>query len=673
MDKVEKTKPQAKKVLLIGWDAADWRAMRPLMEQGLMPTLSNLVAGGASGNLTTLDPPLSPMLWTSIATGMTADRHGILGFVQPNPDQQSLRPVLGSARRVKAIWNMLMQTGLRTHVIGWWPSHPAEPVNGVFVSNFYHRAGAPLDQPWPLAKGAIHPSHLSETLAELRVHPQELTFAHIQPFVPNLPKLDPAKEKRLSSVAKIIADCASVHAAATWAMENEPWDFMTVYYDAIDHFGHGFMKFHPPQRPGIPDELYENYHQVVTAGYRFHDMMLERLLQLAGPDTLVMLISDHGFHPDHLRPTGIPKEPAGPAVEHRDLGILVINGPGIVPNQPIHGAGLLDIAPTILTAFGLPIGQDMPGRPLVEAFEETIKPHTISSWETVEGECGMHPPEDRADPWAEREMVTQLAALGYIELPDETGSDSENSRSRIEKLGREAQFYLARVYLSTGRPAEAVAILEELVDADSTALRFRQRLAQGYQNLGRLADCRRVVEGLLADKTAAGPSLDVIHGALLLAEKRAAEALTCLERARAAGYNGPGLFQRLGFAYLQEHDFLKAEQAFRQVLEIDSERAPAAHGLAVACLRQNQLEEAIDAGLLAVSLQFQQPAAHFHLGEALFQAGQIHEAAQAYQIAARQAPRMKKAHARLAEIYGRHLWRPRLSRRHRKIAAALGG
>ncbi len=34
-------------------------------------------------------------------------------------------------------------------------------------------------------------------------------------------------------------------------------------------------------------------------------MMLGTLLKLAGEETTVMLMSDHGFHPDHLRPAGI--------------------------------------------------------------------------------------------------------------------------------------------------------------------------------------------------------------------------------------------------------------------------------------------------------------------------------------------------------------------------------
>ena len=55
-----------------------------------------------------------------------------------------------------------------------------------------------------------------------------------------MPKV--GKDPRVQSPAKIIADCTSIHSAATALMQNEPWDLMSVYYDAIDHFGHAFMK-----------------------------------------------------------------------------------------------------------------------------------------------------------------------------------------------------------------------------------------------------------------------------------------------------------------------------------------------------------------------------------------------------------------------------------------------
>ena len=233
-------RPFARKVLLIGWDGADWKAIHPLLDAGHMPALEGLVNRGVMGNLATLNPPLSPLLWTSIATGMRPFKHGIHGFTEPDPHLGGIRPVTSTSRTVKAVWNILHQNGYQSNVIGWWPSHPAEPIRGVMVSNHYHRATAPAGQPWPLLAGTVHPEGLAETLAQFRMHPSEVTAELILPFVPRAGEIDPAKDPRLEMVARILAECSTIHACATAVMQVEPWDFMAIYYDAIDHFSHGF-------------------------------------------------------------------------------------------------------------------------------------------------------------------------------------------------------------------------------------------------------------------------------------------------------------------------------------------------------------------------------------------------------------------------------------------------
>ena len=248
----------AKKVLLIGWDAADWKVIKPLIAEGKMPTLAKFIAEGVHGKIKTLDPPLSPMLWTSMATGYRADKHGILGFIEPLADNSGIRPVTSTSRKVRAIWNILHNQGMRSNVVGWWPSNPAEPINGVMVSNLYQQANKPLKEKWEMLDGTVHPAEMSDVLKDFRVHPQELTFNHLAPFIPNLKKLDTKKEKRISSIAKIIAHASSIHAASTYLQRETDWDFMAVYHDAIDHFSHLTMKFHPPMRPGIPKEMLEH-------------------------------------------------------------------------------------------------------------------------------------------------------------------------------------------------------------------------------------------------------------------------------------------------------------------------------------------------------------------------------------------------------------------------------
>ena len=99
-------------------------------------------------------------------------------------------------------------------------------------------------------------------------------------------------------------------------------------------------------------------------------------------------------------------------------------GTGIKQDERIYGASLIDIAPTVLSIFGLPIGEDMDGRPLLEAFEIPPEVKTIESWEKVPGKSGMHSVDVQLDPDQAQDLMQQFAALGYIEDP---GVDKEKA------------------------------------------------------------------------------------------------------------------------------------------------------------------------------------------------------------------------------------------------------
>ncbi len=674
-----------RKVLVIGWDAADWKAIDPLMDAGMMPNLERLVSGGVRGRLATLDPPLSPMLWTSIATGKRPYKHGILGFSETGPDGKTIRPVTNMHRRVKAIWNILTQENQRTHVLGWWPSHPAEPINGVMVSNFYQRAHKPINEPWPMREGTVHPAERSDEFARLRIHPAELTAAHIAPFVPDFAQVDQDKERGLTSIARVLADCSTVHAAATYLLEHEEWDFMGVYYDAIDHFKHGFMKFHPPRRPFIPEREFNLYKGVVTAAYRFHDLMLGRLLDLAGEQATVLLISDHGFHPDHLRPRALPREPAGPAHEHSPYGIFCIKGPGIKKDELVHGASLLDITPTLLTLFGLPMANDMDGRPLLDIFEQPPKTEVIPSWEEVDGECGMHPRNQAADAVSDmdRESLQQLVDLGYVEDP---GEDMEKASVRTV---RENRYFLARSYVDGGRYLEALALFEELFADAPDQLRYGLQLAQCQLRVDKPAQARTTLEQTRAARAEAHeeertkllaapppkdkpdaprpkdpgpyreePALRLLETTVLLAEQRTGEAIAALEKMASEKTFGDTVQQRLGNALLKAKQWPRAIAAFEQAIAYDPQADHAYYGLGLAHLRNGDAQRAAQEILRAIGLNFHRPFAHYHLGEAFTQLGRYQDAAHAYAVCLKMAPGTNRARLQLASLYQDHLGEP---------------
>jgi predicted AlkP superfamily phosphohydrolase/phosphomutase/tetratricopeptide (TPR) repeat protein len=685
------TQPLAQKVLLIGWDAADWKIANPLLDQGLMPTLNDFINQGVMGNLATLRPILSPMLWNSIATGVRPDKHGILGFMEPDPQTGRVRPVSSTSRKVKAIWNMLTQRGHKTHVVGWFAGHPAEPINGISVSDLYPFAVGSLNEPWPLPSGAVHPENLRDTFAKLRMHPGEVTEAAILPWIPHAKEVDQDKDKNLQAFAKILAENCSIHNAVTWILKHQPWDFVAVYYNAIDHFCHRFMHYHPPRMAGIAEDEFEIYKDVVNGAYRFHDMMLQTLLELAGPETTVLLLSDHGFHSDHLRPVSIPKEAAGPAIQHRPYGIFCMKGPHIKRDERIYGATLLDITPTILTLFGLPVGQDMDGRVLVQAFEETPEIQRIPSWEQEPGACGMHPADLHMDPGEAKVLLQQFVALGYIEAP------TENEAKAVGVAVREQQYNLACTYMDTHRYDPALPILEKLVQEWPDQLRLLPRLAQCYLGEHRRADAKSILEKLICapqssppqDKArgeslreetlemkssrAASPTsretpwADLLMGIIHFEEGNMDEALVSLLRAERFNPRLPDLHLRIGEVYLKQKRTDDAERAFQRALEIDGDSPKAHLGLAIAYLRKRRNEEAAEQALHAVGLQHFLPLGHFYLGVALARLGHRPRAALAFETALTMSPGLLPAHRWLAALYRRADGDPEKAALHRSM------
>ncbi|MBA3647667.1 MAG: alkaline phosphatase family protein [Chitinophagales bacterium] len=650
----------AKKVLLVGWDAADWKVINPLMDNGIMPTLNQFVNDGVIGNLATLDPPLSPILWTSIATGKLADKHGILGFVEPDSKKMEVRPSLSTSRKVKAIWNILSQEGFKSNVVGWWPSHPAEPINGVMVSNFYQKAVSVYHKPWPMAAGTVHPKDMEEVMREMRVHPAELTLSHMAPFFPNYKDIDQEKDGRMAAGAKILAHSASIHNAATWIMENTEWDFMAVYHDAIDHYSHSFMRFYPPQRPGIPDDLYHAYKDAVSGMYRFHDMMLERYLELAGEDTTVIIMSDHGFHSDHLRPNRLPKEPAGPAYEHSPYGIVCIKGPAIQTDQRVYGATLLDITPTLLTMFGLPVGKDMDGKVLSQIFEEPVQPEFIESWEQVPGDSGMHAADQQEDPWAAKEAMQQLVELGYIDAP------GEDKQKNLDNVTSESQYYLARVLTYRKDWAKAAEILEEIFTKNQE-LRYGLALINCYQKMRKVAEYRSTLDKVRALEAGNMVKVDIMEASLLLLEYKPRKALELLLKAEQEAGHISQLHVQIGRIYLKSQQYEAAERAFIKALSIDSQQANAHHGLALTYLRQEKFEEAAEECLNAIGLSYYYPIAHFHLGEALMNLEEYERAADAFEVCCAIAPGNRKAHLWLIKLYEEKLNNNSKAEEHRKF------
>jgi hypothetical protein len=389
----------AARVVLVGIDGADWDVIDPMLARGELPVLRELVEGGASGPLATFRPTVSPLIWTTIATGQPPGRHGILDFLEAGSEV----PYTSNARREPALWSWLGERGVPVGVFGWWVTWPAEPVRGYLVSSY----SAP-DGPRTI-KGTLHAGLPRQT------HPPEL-MRTLEPAIPQAIAWARARVRRL--LAGYTPPAADVHfqdrvRVTTWvlradhlfaqaavriAREHAP-RFLAVYLSAPDTVGHAFCESNPWAS--------ETCGRVLSSAYGAVDRALGDVLEAAGPDRVAIVASDHGFDLARGHSHGWLQGPPG---------IVVLHGEGVRAGARVDAASVYDVAPTVLALFGLPVPEDWRGRPLLGAFEpEQVERMRVGYRPPLPSE--ERPPASYrpiASP-ADAELKHRLRALGYIE------------------------------------------------------------------------------------------------------------------------------------------------------------------------------------------------------------------------------------------------------------------
>ncbi|MEJ2721608.1 MAG: alkaline phosphatase family protein, partial [bacterium] len=132
-DSQESSRPP---ILLIGLDGVEWNVVKPLVDAGKLPVMADLMNRGSYGYIESMRPTYSPLIWTTIATGKTPNKHGITHFVYEvfEDGVKQRRYFTSGHRKTKAFWNILSDYGQTVHTIGWWMTYPVEHVNGIMVS-----------------------------------------------------------------------------------------------------------------------------------------------------------------------------------------------------------------------------------------------------------------------------------------------------------------------------------------------------------------------------------------------------------------------------------------------------------------------------------------------------------------------------------------------------------
>jgi predicted AlkP superfamily phosphohydrolase/phosphomutase len=433
-------------MLLFAIDGLEWRVMKPLLAAGKLPVMSGLMSRGAFGYLESMDPTFSAVIWTSIATAKTPDKHGIKHFIFET-DRGEYRYYTSGHRETKAFWNILSDYGLSVNCVGWWITYPAEPINGTMVSqtNTTSVLRDPQRALWKgsLFKGVedqVYPPDYQNHVMDLLEKSDASINALTDEIFGERPHPPTAFGELMwdQAIWSLRGDAVYIDVAKDLLRTGDPFDLTAVYIGGPDVTGHRFWHYaypdefrHPP-----PQSQIENYGNVIADYYVYVDRSIGEIIDAAPENTTVMIVSDHGMHGFNRDRVFNPKDPP----QYTNSGHHLDAPPGvfIAAGTQIRGTGgsfrdggaaadidltklktvgsVLDVVPTIFAMKGIPQGRDFDGKPLVTALSddwlssgrvEHVATHDTKEWLQARGDRIRRAVD-------ESERLEQLRSLGYI-------------------------------------------------------------------------------------------------------------------------------------------------------------------------------------------------------------------------------------------------------------------
>lgn len=399
-------------VIVIGVDGAEWQVIEDMVGRGELPGFARMMEEGAHGHLLNPGPQVSPVVWTTFATGHFGSEHGILDFVYPFDGEGGKQPVDVSLRRRPALWNVLDANDRQSTVIGYFVSWPAESIDGRIVSD---RAFQNLDHSvWP---ESLQP--MSEELRqsvfqdESRLYerffpwPYEKGQAEDEsnPYYPAARLVEGRVDSRIRSDEYL--------RRMTERLFDEPADLFISYFRLVDIVSHSLWKFYDAgdwDEPPDP-ELQELLGGVLEESYRYVDEVIQQAFEKYGERSNIVVISDHGFG----SATGQYRPRSSDLLtgNHRPNGVILAHGPDIRQGR-IEPITIMEVFPTLAYLLDVPISDSIPGSVayslLSEDFTDDNAPRFVANYD-----FGWNAPSaQEADSEAQAEEMESLRGLGYI-------------------------------------------------------------------------------------------------------------------------------------------------------------------------------------------------------------------------------------------------------------------
>jgi len=430
--------PAGGKVVVLGLDGLEYTLLDRMIAAGDLPNFAKLQREGFRGEMQVTTPIMSPILWTTIASGYPADVHGIGGWTTGKGHSFS-----GADVRVSRVWDIASAAGQKVGVSGWLMTWPSSPLDGWMLSERFVWSFPMNKDPNEKSVGVAStdrvattfPDALATRAAALRpddawvaahplgyqvqeygapFHPLLRDETHVRVFEAMWPETN-------GSFGALYLNGADQVSHLYWAY-SEPEIQDRIRADPAAHTAAAQAASKPGRRPlpyadGITPDTLAQAARYVPDYYRYLDDVVARVWRLLDADTTLVVVSDHGFRISSAQPliNG----------SHNDTAVFLAAGRAVKPGRAkLH---VFDVAPTLYALLGLPGAADMPGKVLTDAFDVVALPPVPTR--TLERAAVTVGAADGGT--ADKQLRDQLEALGYIDeegLPDASIGESRRQQ-----------------------------------------------------------------------------------------------------------------------------------------------------------------------------------------------------------------------------------------------------
>jgi predicted AlkP superfamily phosphohydrolase/phosphomutase len=262
------------RVLLIGWDGADWRILDPLLEQGALPNLQALLDRGHRSVLKSTIPTHSWAAWPSFLTGVNPADHGVYDILETVPGTHKQYPVTYASIKERTFVSDVSAAGKTGVYVDVPLMFPPPSVKGHVI------AGGVL----PKGRPFTHPAGLEDDLQKAGV-PWPINGMSWTTY---RNKPDPYLAEAMDITGKRIR-------ATEWLMDNSDWDFLMSVWVSVDRTQHCLSNYVGPDHPDYPTLSKSQRYQKVVDVYRQLDDAIGSFVSKTTDDDIVVFMSDHGF------------------------------------------------------------------------------------------------------------------------------------------------------------------------------------------------------------------------------------------------------------------------------------------------------------------------------------------------------------------------------------------